>query len=216
MNLVPVPTPLPCTAFFPGGFGLWRDDVSQPLPSWPFGGVMVLGHNFHSESGYRDSMEAGRESEQQPTWRHLLALLRRADIDKGECFFTSAVMGLATTGPFPGRNDGAFATRCQRFLRTQLAAQRPRLILTLGRWVPRLLAPLSADLEAWSEAKTFAQIDEAPMRAPVRFPMAIQSVVVALVHPSLRHLAVRLRRYKGLQGDDAEVAMLRDGLEAAR
>lgn len=180
---------------------------------------MVLGHDFHSEHGYRKSLKAGSESAQLPTWRNLLALMSDAGIDKGETFFTNAFMGLrqgpATTGPFPGRNDEAFVARCQRFLRAQLATQRPRLILTLGRWVPRLLAPLSADLDSWSNANTFAEIDVAPVHKGVRFPSAVRSVVVALVHPSFRHLAVRHRRYKRLQGDRAELAMLRDGLKAA-
>ena len=51
-NVVPVPAPIQGTAFFPGGFGLWREDVSRPLPAWPLGGVMILGHDFHSEYAY--------------------------------------------------------------------------------------------------------------------------------------------------------------------
>ena len=58
-GVVAVPQPIPGTAFFPGGYGLWRPDASEPLPPFPKRGVMVLGHDFDSQSGYRESLARG-------------------------------------------------------------------------------------------------------------------------------------------------------------
>ena len=222
-GVVRVPRPIPGIAFFPGGFGLWRPDVAAPLPPVPFGGTMVLGHDFHSEVGYRASLERGCESPTQPTWRVLLKLFQGVGIDPIECFFTNVYMGLragkATTGPFPGAGDPEFVAHCLEFLREQLAAQRPSLVITLGVNVPPLLARLSDDLSGWAENVGIKPLDSGgPVRTGVRFGgiPSFGTTVVALLHPSMRHASIRLRRYRGLAGDDAEVAMLRDALEAQR
>lgn len=44
-GVIRVPAPIAGTAFFPGGHGLWRPDVLKPLPEFPLGGIMVLGHD---------------------------------------------------------------------------------------------------------------------------------------------------------------------------
>src|SRR5205085_11079262 len=87
-----VPQPIVGTAFFPGGYGLWNPAGTYPLPEFPLGGMMVLGHDFHSEAGYQASFERGKESETQPTWRNLLALLATVGIKPEVCFFTNAYM----------------------------------------------------------------------------------------------------------------------------
>jgi hypothetical protein len=43
-GIVPVPEQLTCTAFFPGGYGLWQEDGAGNHLNWPSGGIMVLGH----------------------------------------------------------------------------------------------------------------------------------------------------------------------------
>src|SRR4051794_39404362 len=75
-----IPTPIVGTAFFPGGFGLWNPTGERPLPAFPTGGVMILGHDFHSEAGYRQSLERGFESPAQRTWSNLRAVLEAAKI----------------------------------------------------------------------------------------------------------------------------------------
>ena len=218
-GVVPVPKPIPGIAFFPGGYGLWRPDVAAPLPPLPVGGVMVLGHDFHSEVGYRESLKRGRESPSQPTWWVLLALLDRVGIHPAGCFFTNVYMGLRagrkTTGPFPGAKDSAYVDHCLRFLREQLAAQRPSLVITLGVNVPPLLARLSGDLDDWGGRTGFEHLDDSgPQRTGVRFLdlPSFSTSVVALLHPSMRHSNIRKRRYRGHVGDEAEVAMLKDAL----
>src|SRR5690242_16233098 len=75
-----IPKPIVGTAFFPGGYGLWNPKGQRPLPDFPVGGVMVLGHDFHSEAGYLESLRRGFESKTQPTWAALIKLLARAQI----------------------------------------------------------------------------------------------------------------------------------------
>lgn len=219
-GVVAVPQPIPGVAFFPGGYGLWRPDTTAPLPEFPVGGTMVLGHDFHSEDGYRQSLRRGSESEKQPTWRVLLALLQKAGISPERCFFTNVYMGLrtgsATTGPFLGAGDSRYVAHCTRFLTEQIRAQRPELILTLGVNVPPLLGTLSSQLTPWTEGRGLKHLDDV---GPVQFGVRLidgsagETTVVALLHPSMRHASIRHRRYRGAVGDAAELSMLGDALE---
>jgi hypothetical protein len=214
-----VPKPIPGTAFFPGGYGLWNTSADRPLPEFPRGGVMVLGHDFHSESEYEASLARGIERLEGSTWRNLLDVLRRAKVPLDQCFFTNYYMGLRegveTTGPFPGANDAAFVHHCRTFLQEQLRTQLPRLLITLGITVPWGIATLSPDLEAWSLKRGLKHLDTVgAVRQNVQFDSSpgFTTTVVALTHPCFRHASVRHRRYKGLLGDAAELHLLRDAL----
>jgi hypothetical protein len=215
--VLPVPEPITGTSFFPGGYGLWRPDPSHALPAFPVNQVMVLGHDFHSETGYRESLKRGHEAATQPTWRNLLSLLNRAGIAPESCFFTNAYMGLRggdrATGTFPGAADEAFVLHCVRFLAEQLRTQQPVLILTLGIHVPPLLGRLTAALSPWTEGKGLKHLDRVgPVKHDVAFPSApgVRATVVALTHPSLRSASVRHRRYGEQIGDAAELSMLEE------
>jgi len=221
-GVLAVPRPIPGIAFFPGGYGLWRPDPDAPLPDFPVGGVMVLGHDFHSQAGYEASWARRCGSPMQPTWRQLTALLDAAGIERARCFFTNVYLGLragaATTGTFPGAQSPAFVEDCLRFLGIQLATQRPSLVLTLGINVPPLLGRLSPMLADWTQGRGLKHLDRVgPVRRAVRLGLepAFAATVVALTHPSLRHASVRHRRYQGLAGHDAELAMLRDAHASA-
>ncbi len=124
-GVIAVPEPISGLAFFPGGFGLWGMAAQRPLPPLPAGGVMVLGHDFHSEAGYQASRRSGGERLTLPTWRNLLKVLNAAGIAPEQCFFTNLYMGLragdTTTGSFPGATDSVFVEHCRAFL-----AQLPR------------------------------------------------------------------------------------------
>ncbi len=218
-GVVPVPEPIRGTAFFPGGYGIWNPSASWPLPSFPIGGVMLLGHDFHSEAGYLASLKRGAESPKQPTWRNLMQLLDEVGILPRNCFFTNAFMGLragrATTGSFPGAADPQFVAHCRRFLVRQLQVQRPSLVLTLGVNAPRVLAPLSPELAPWTDGHGLKHLDRTgPVRRDVTFPGVpdFRTAVVALTHPSLRTASVRYRRYRDETGAQAELLMLRDAL----
>jgi hypothetical protein len=213
-GVLPVQTPIAGTSFFPGGFGLIVEE-GQTLPKFPRGGTMVLGHDFHSEHGYRDSLARGFEKATQPTWRNLRIVLGDAQIPVSSCFFTNFFMGLragvATTGTFPGAADTEFVDRCRNFLLRQLEAQRPTLVLTLGIHTPYYLAPLSPQLAVWGTRRGLKHLDATgPVQFDVRFPAlpSYSTTVVALTHPSLRHASVRHRSFEGVTGTAAELRML--------
>jgi hypothetical protein len=217
--VVPVPEPITGLAFFPGGYGLWGSRADAPLPEFPVGGVMVLGHDFHSESGYSQSRDLGGERTTLPTWQNLLKLLREVGIPEERCFFTNLYMGLragtATTGIFPGSTDEAFVAHCRNFLLEQLCVQRPALVLTLGIHVPPVLGALSPQLESWTTGTGLKHLDAVgPVQSGVTFERidGFATTVVALTHTSLRHASVRHRRYAGEEKHAAEVKMLRDAL----
>ena len=226
-GVVPVPQKkIPGTAFFPGGYGLWRERPGANLPPMPLGKVMVLGQDFNNERGYSKALQVGHELD-IPTWRGagrgrgLLGLLRDANISPRDCFFTNAYMGLRpdesnNTGPFPGGTAKGFVERCQSFLQEQIAVQQPRLLLVLGLEVVRFIAPLSLpDFAAWRDAGDWGDVDAAgPVKHQARFDGGGKMAVVALVHPSKGHLNQRHRRYYGRTGDEAELTMLREGATA--
>jgi len=222
-GVIPVPELIRGTAFFPGGRGFWLP-TADSRPVVESGGIMVLGHDFHSEVGYRESLARGAEASTQPTWRQLVRILRDSAIPLEMCFFTNFYMGLRkghqTTGTFPGAKDPGFVTRCREFFKVQLAVYRPQLILTLGRFVPPQLAPLSAALTPWAGAPSLKRIDRVgPVFSQVTLDTSsrpLQTSVVTLTHPSLRHLSVHHRRYAGFEGETAERAMLARGCEAFR
>ena len=219
----PVPKMLSGTAFFPGGSGLWLGYSGSwytlsDRPDMPKGKVMILGHNFASEAGYKEIMSLEEQHElDSHTWWNLLDLLQSVDIPPEDCFFTNAFMGLIegekNTGEFPGASDQTFVQRCRSFLEKQIEVQKPRLILTLGSWVPWFIEPLSSHLAAWRGYETFGELDASgPLKNDVRFKGSGEQAVtvVALVHPSMRNSNVRHRRYCGQTGKDAELKMLQD------
>ena len=223
----PVTTQLCGTAFFPGGAGLWREEPTDELPKMPHRGIMVVGQDFGTMATFLRLIPRGGEAE-SPTWRPLRVLLSKAGIRLDECFFTNAWMGLRSsgpeTGPYVGARDKRFTGRCANFLALQIAVQRPRLIVSLGTYVPPFLSKLSPQLEAWTPWGKFATIDSsnAGLVRKAMFPSAgnIAASVTALVHPCYRHVNVKGRRFTDRTGcthvgDDAEVAMLIEGSAVA-
>jgi hypothetical protein len=220
-GILPIPQRITGTAFFPGGWGLWGTLADKPLPAMPMGGVMVLGHDFHSEQGYKAALHRnGEDLETNPTWRGLLSLLKRANINVRDCFFTNLFPGVRkgnkSMGPFPGLSDRTFVQKCRNFFMEQLRAQRPRHILVLGMNVPPIIAELSPDLTSWQGARSFSALDasESGPTCLARFDdgrgLRISTTVVALTHPCLRSSNIHRRRYAGLSGDEAELRMLSD------
>src|SRR5207249_1752425 len=187
--------------FFPGGAGLSEVIPGQPLPQFPTGGVMILGHNYYSVEGFREQLELGKADDQYPTARNLFRILADAGIPKPDCFFTNFFMGLTTgpnTGTFPGARDPGFVESCRQFLRFQLQVQRPRLVLVLGPQVPRFLAPLSPVLKSWQRYRSFRELDENGLSLITDIQVSgVDSTftVAILTHPSLRGPNVRHRRF---------------------
>jgi hypothetical protein len=197
----------------------------------PVDGIMVLGHDFDSEVAFAKSRARGGEipvasndvfHSPGPTWSTLRKVLSAAGISYDRCFFTNAYMGLragsANTGHFPGARDAGFVERCRAYFRRQFRAQRPRLVLTLGGWVPRFLAPLAAAVSDWSNARSFADIDRlGPVRHHVLFDQLVSDCsVVALTHPSLRGPNLGRRHFAGERGNSAEMLMIREAVAVSR
>ncbi len=217
-GLVAVPKMMRGTAFFPGGYGVWRE-VGGHLPPMPLGEVMVLGQDFGKKKDYKKALSIGHELDTSRTWRHLCPLLRDACIAPECCFFTNAYMGLRTggssMGPSPGTKHQGFREWCESFLREQLSEQKPRLILVLGLEAAGLIASVSHDLDAWSKRGHLEWRDlyaAGRLKRGVDFGDAATGVtVVALLHPSGYDLGnnLRHRRYGKNTGRDAELALLR-------
>ena len=60
-GVIAAPDRIPGVAFFPGGAGLWGAAADAPLPPMPTGGVMVLGHDFHTKAGFLSALAQGTE-----------------------------------------------------------------------------------------------------------------------------------------------------------
>lgn len=219
-GVLPTPTILPSTGFFPGSLGLWNPQPADTAHHPPVGGIMVVGHNFDSEAGFERSSIRSGENMKGPTWRNLLTFLQSVDIAPERCFFTNVYVGLVAgngaVGAFPGASDHDFVQWCQRFLLLQFQLMQPRLVLSLGVYAPRFLARLSPELNrSWSRMRQFKTADE--QGCGLVYPVTIEGVkepvaAAALIHPSLRQRNARYRRYGKLEGDLAEQALVRDGM----
>jgi hypothetical protein len=136
-GMAPFPGRLPGQAFFPGGDGLWRDDICVKLLStspFPIGGIMFLGNDFGTLETFERTLQEGYEN--VPTWRRLKRRLATAGIPGEIGFYTNAVLGLRTDKKavddlnWSQRPD--FCQFCDEFLRFQLRTMKPRLIVALG------------------------------------------------------------------------------------
>ena len=186
----------------------------------PIGGVMIVGHNFDSEAGFKRTLKNGGENLKGPTWKNLLTFLKQVEIVPEQCFFTNVYVGLQSgdysMGPFPGKRDPEFVYWCQKFLLEQIKLMQPRLILSLGSYVPAFLASLSPELGCkWSGVKQLTTLDkqEAALIYPSSFVNVLHPVaVVALTHPAYRLVNVVRRRYNNLEGELAEQALVKDAI----
>lgn len=221
-DVVPVPMQIPGTSFFPGGHGLYLEDLEGVEPSFPVGGVMILGQDFHNVDGYLKSLARGKEALNVATWLNLLNTLDAAGIEKSDCFFTNFFMGLRNSaspvGPFKGAEDVDFLERCRLFLLYQLAVQKPKLVLVLGAEVPSHISPLASMLEPWAKDRTFKELDEeneaVVLNAKFHSIDPFQCNLVSLVHPAQSRLNSKIRRWisnsgHSYEGQAAEVAMIR-------
>lgn len=211
-------------AFFPGGTGILVGPVvrgSVPGRTLPVGGVLVLGHNFHDVGSYEDSVRRGHELD-TPTWRNLSNALAAFDIPHDACFFSNALMGLmeraGACGTHEGHRDQAFRAGCVQLLQATLTAQRPRLVLALGKYAPGVLAEAVPGLDAWRRAWTFPSFDTARLHEvglKTFLPeTSTKMACVVLTHPSLGPSNVTRRSLDGLRGLAAETEMVNQAKRA--
>src|SRR5437660_1680564 len=126
------------------------------------------------------------------------------------------IPGSTSTGKFLGANDKDFVDRCTKLLREEIRIMQPKIILTLGKWVPPIISSLCPDLrDKWSGVNNLAEIDqrEASLVYPVTFAKGPHPcAVAALTHPSNRQPNVIRRHYKRFLGNEAELALIKDAL----
>ena len=136
----PVPERITGTAFFSAGAGLVRRR-GEPLPPFPFDGLMLVGHNLDAVGPYLQRLATGRDHgdpdrPSMPTWRRLYALLDLAGIERESIYCTNAYGGLKAgddpTGKYAGSRDASFRSWCEAFLDEQIRVMRPRLVVALG------------------------------------------------------------------------------------
>ena len=202
------------TSFFPGGDGLWRQDGENA--DLKIGGVMIVGHNFDNVTGFDYSLSMGSEPITCPTWRNIAKLLKESEVKLEDCYFTNFYVGLmqseSNVGIFPGSKSDTFKKKCLDLLEYQIAIQQPSVILTLGAFVPPLLAALTDELSDWLTARSLGELDSTNRQIVTGAHFCggtVVSTVIALTHPAMRHLNVRRRTYRGLTGNAAEVELLR-------
>ncbi len=217
-GIVPVPGRLSHTSFFPGGYGLWDTWEGKELPPFPVGRIMVVGQDWGTLKDFEYDEKHPGKNLNGSTWRRLISFFDEAGVEMSDCFFTNFFMGLrekgSATGEHPAMYDKTFRDECGIFFLTQLETQKPRLVICLGKYVPKLLATLSDDLRDWRYLESFSAIDRSgALRRDIRFENKVSTTIISLVHPSYRHLNARHRRYKNYKGNEAELALVRERVE---
>jgi hypothetical protein len=171
----PIQEPFPYlkgTAFFPGGYGVWRADPTMLAPSIPVGGTLFVGHNFDgTESKAKSDNRAGRIDElDSETWQGMFTILGdlRLKLEYDRCFFTNALMGErigeASGAVRVGRGvDGRrYLRQCEAFLRLQIRWTKPRVLVVLGAHTIDRFRAISRDLHtAWRGLGSLVKIDAA-------------------------------------------------------
>ena len=111
--------------------------------------------------------------------------------------------------PFPGRHDDAFVERCFHFFKRQMEVARPKLILILGLKPVQVLSKHVFHIDVPETLHACEGIDAAVRLAhgDVR--------IAAITQPSMYNRNVGGRRYAGLTGKDAEIAMVKAAINCA-
>ncbi len=198
------------TAFFPGGHGIWKEFESEIIPS-----IMVLGHDFSTESKFNEMIDGLSNDIDSPTWRNMIKLFDESGICLEDCFFTNIFMGLRQTdsmvGTFPGFKDKSFVDRNIEFLKYQISLVKPRCIITLGKYSAEMLASTTEDLTVW---RKWAALKSENIGLIKDVSIAQHRCnCVAIEHPSMRNSNVMRRKYKDFIGNEAEKVMLIEAIK---
>jgi hypothetical protein len=212
-----IPHQLEGISFFPAGAGLFIDKPAAGLPgfpsarSWCWG--MTGARPGTSNTMPRDTPSAStrRGSTCCRSWTGWGSIATKV-------FYTNFYVGLRNS--MDGDGTTSCATQCRLpaalpgLPLEQIELQKPRLVLVLGIHVPRLIAPLSADLGGWSRLVSFrvstlkdcrgSPREAARIRAHLRCPV--------LVHPSYRGRNAPYRRYRGFLGRRGRGNLVQDML----
>jgi hypothetical protein len=104
------------------------------------------------------------------------------------------------------------------WLEATLMAQRPRLVLALGKHAPRVLAEAVPGLDAWRRPSSFESFDAARLHEAGLGALlpgtGNRMACVVLTHPSLGPSNMRRRFVDGLSGLAAETDMVKRAKQA--
>ncbi|GAA3963169.1 uracil-DNA glycosylase family protein [Mucilaginibacter dorajii] len=199
--------------FFPGARGLWRKDDMQ-ISNKP---IMILGHDFGAERDYNLSIIRGNENMTALTWKNLCKMLSFYGIEKEECFFTNAIMGVRREGSAIGKSPAfdypEYLSDCKSFLIKQIEIQKPKLILVLGLHLLGFMATVSVELSAISKIKSYKKLDQEKLSAFESISFVgvdgFKTNVVFLTHPTYRHLNIGNRRFGDFKSEQAELELIK-------
>jgi uracil-DNA glycosylase len=194
----PIQAPFPClkgTAFFSGGYGVWRDDPTIPAPSVPVEGTLFVGHNFDgTESEAKSGNCPNRIDEpDSDTWKGMLAILGNLElkITSERCFFTNALMGerigeaAGSIRVGRGANGQRYLHQCEAFLRLQIRWARPRILVVLGAQTIERFRAISCDLHVvWRGCESLVKIDGASASIIQATVDRHRCTVVIIPHPA--------------------------------
>jgi len=214
--------------FFPAAKGVYGVD-REPLRDIPVGGVLALGHDWGTVQDYNDCLRRDAENiGGNATWRNMTRFFACVEIDLRTVYFTNFFIGLregpSSTGEFPGnkfplaKNNDSYVAACQELVLKQIIAQRPKLLIVYGAYLPKLMAPLAGKLNDWSKFNGFQGLDKGGNQLidDVVFEFggtSHTSTVVSLVHPCYRQRTAQYRSWTNIHGiqftgDAAEQAMV--------
>lgn len=176
------------TAFFPGGDGVYKENVNQ-RNAHP---IMVLGQDFDNEANFDSLSKTDHQSEiigvnnPNKTWMKLLGFNNNSGLDDvkkkdgilinndfqinpADCFFTNIIMGLRKGNEINHKPSIAFLKPNQAFLKenvtffkTQLELIKPQLIIGLGIQIPKFIGQYfseHAQISRLSKVNTFGELD---------------------------------------------------------
>jgi hypothetical protein len=157
----------------------------------PYGGVMYLGHYFDKVDGFTQSVKRGHE--ENLTWRKIReAVLTHLPEDRiwFTNYFMGVTLGSSNNGPLdrttPGFSD--YEQDCWSFFRLQVALQKPRVIVALGKEVVRALGVAARlDIPSWVIGKNepFGPLRLVSRHFTCRHDgLEVATRIVAAYHPS--------------------------------
>lgn len=204
-------------SFFPGGKGLYKNVLC-----FPTGKIMVVGQDWGTNEAYNSDINNDDEKNLKgATWSNIKKIFDKTDIKMDWCFFTNAIMGLRTNdkilGKSPAFKNIDFIELCKKYFIEQLNVCKPKIIISLGTYVPLFLQSLFDDdnFEFFRKKISFKEIDKnnKSVLYNIKLKNYSQKVnIIFLTHPSLYFVNVRWRKYQGKEKMEAEIQMIKDCL----
>lgn len=191
-------------AFFPVGSGFFSSTTTVD--------IFVIGQNFGNEAEYLQMQQGQFQDLDTPTWKNLQRLLLKHGIKPERCFFTNSFPHLFagnhnTVGKFPASRQQAYVQACADFLQYQINTLKPKLLLTLGSYVPHVIGFLQG-FDHYKNISTLKAIDQQNLS----LTHANGLTVACLSHTSLYHSAVSGRRYREYSGEAAHDSLMADAV----